>query len=149
MFDRRRDDVPPPHRQSVIGKAEDRKVVAFGRAARKNDVAALRIDDGRYTIAGPFDGAPRPLAIRMAAAASVAKILAEVPQDFISDKRLNGRRGSAVEVNGHLDTSINAVLSYVTIPAMLLLAVGFCACVDGANDNVKGALAATAGWALS
>ena len=86
-------------------QTEDREVVALGRAAREDHVAASAVDDRGDLVAGALDGRPRPAAPLMGAAAGVAEVVVQEPHDLGADPRVEGRRGGAIEVDRHLKTS--------------------------------------------
>ena len=83
------------------GQAENREVVAFGRAAREDHVAARAADDRGDPIARLFDGGPGAPAELVRAAAGVAEVVVEVAQHLGADPRIERRRRGAIEIDGH------------------------------------------------
>ena len=103
MLDRRRHHVParPGGEGRGAGDAEDGEVVALGRAAREDDVAARGADDGRDLLSGLFDGAARALTILVGPAAGVAEILVEIAQHHLPHARVERGGRGAVEIDSH------------------------------------------------
>ena len=79
--------------------AAQRRVVGLGPAAREDDLARLRTEERRDTLAGVLHREPRPPPERMDRR-RVAVVLAEVREHRLEHRLVERRRGGVVEING-------------------------------------------------
>src|SRR5688572_13761529 len=83
------------------GQPENRQVVAFRRATRKDDITAAYADDGGHLVAGTFDRGARAETPGVRTASGVAEIVVQVAQHLGTDAGIEWRRGRTIEIDGH------------------------------------------------
>ena len=89
----------------------DHQVVAFGRAARKNNFLRSRANQRSDLSAGIFHGFFAGPAERVVTACRIAELVAKIRQHRFQNARINRRRRMIVEINWQLHTHDSFSLS--------------------------------------
>jgi hypothetical protein len=96
-----RDDVPPLFTLRVTGESENGKVVALGRAARKDDFVTLHPDGVGDLVARSLHCLLRAIPVLVRPAPGVPKFIRQEPEYRVTDGRLQWAGRVAIKVHRH------------------------------------------------